>query len=122
MVSGDHLDAVHETLTRLWHGLPAPPPERWRMFFEIAVAEVAANIIEHAVPASMTLRLEAGTRQVAAEFMDTGRGWAGPPSAEALLDDLAERGRGLAIARAALDEMSYRRRGDVNRWRLVKRL
>ncbi len=33
-----------------------------------------------------------------------------------------EDGRGLAIARSLLDELGYERDGDLNRWRLVKRL
>ena len=33
-----------------------------------------------------------------------------------------ETGRGLAIARKALDELGYLREGKVNTWRLVKRL
>jgi anti-sigma regulatory factor (Ser/Thr protein kinase) len=33
-----------------------------------------------------------------------------------------ETGRGLAIAHKALDELEYRREGEVNTWRLVKRL
>jgi len=34
----------------------------------------------------------------------------------------SEQGRGLAMARSLLDELGYRRDGEVNRWRLVKRL
>jgi serine/threonine-protein kinase RsbW len=122
VVTSEHLDAVHEAMARLWHGLANAPPERWRLFFEIAVAEVAANIVEHAIASSMTLRLRAGNGQVVAEFLDGGRGWEGAPTAARLLDTLAERGRGLAMASAALDEMTYERRAGVNRWRLVKRL
>jgi anti-sigma regulatory factor (Ser/Thr protein kinase) len=34
----------------------------------------------------------------------------------------SETGRGLAIARKVLDELGYERDGEVNIWRLVKRL
>jgi anti-sigma regulatory factor (Ser/Thr protein kinase) len=34
----------------------------------------------------------------------------------------SEAGRGLAIARKVLDELGYQREGEVNTWRLVKRL
>jgi serine/threonine-protein kinase RsbW len=34
----------------------------------------------------------------------------------------SEDGRGIAIARALLDELGYERDGELNRWRLVKRL
>jgi anti-sigma regulatory factor (Ser/Thr protein kinase) len=33
-----------------------------------------------------------------------------------------ESGRGLALARTLLDDFGYERDGDVNRWRLVKKL
>lgn len=43
---------------------------------------------------------------------------------EAALDPeaLPEGGWGLALARAALDDLAYSRAGDENRWVLVKRL
>jgi serine/threonine-protein kinase RsbW len=34
----------------------------------------------------------------------------------------AEHGRGVALARAALDELEFARAGDRNTWRMVKRL
>ncbi len=92
----------------------------WRMMFELAVSEVAANIVEHAQPPYMSLRLSAAAGRVVAEFADGGRGWSGPPSPSRLVDDLSERGRGLALARTAVDEVVYERDGPVNRWRLIK--
>jgi anti-sigma regulatory factor (Ser/Thr protein kinase) len=35
---------------------------------------------------------------------------------------MAERGRGLILARRAVDEVGYRRDGTTNRWHLSKRL
>ena len=37
-------------------------------------------------------------------------------------DEMAERGRGLAIASRVLDELSYRRDSDGNHWTLLRRL
>jgi serine/threonine-protein kinase RsbW len=34
----------------------------------------------------------------------------------------SEAGRGLAMARSLLDELGYERDGNLNRWRLVKKL
>ena len=34
-------------------------------------------------------------------------------------DELAESGRGIPLAQAALDELSYRRDADANIWTLV---
>lgn len=94
-----------------------------RFPFEIAVAEIAANIIEHAAlgqAVSMSLQLRALPERLEAEFTDEGRPARVDLEAVELPDALAERGRGLAIAMAALDELSYRRRGGVNRWILVR--
>jgi serine/threonine-protein kinase RsbW len=116
----DHLEAVHGALARFWSLLHEPPDEKWRLLFEIAVAEIAANIVEHANPPSITIRLRQAASSVVAEFTDSGTGWTGTPGPAALLDELDERGRGLAMAEAAVDEVSYSRQGRTNRWRLTK--
>jgi anti-sigma regulatory factor (Ser/Thr protein kinase) len=85
------------------------------MLFEVAVSEIAANIMEHAHPTVMNVRLSAVPDRVVAEFTDTGHDWEAPL-------ELAERGRGLTLARTACDEVAYERVGTVNHWRLVKRL
>jgi serine/threonine-protein kinase RsbW len=118
----DQLDTVHDTLDRFWEGIGAVPDERWRMLFEVAVSEIAANIMEHAHPTVMNVRLSAVPDRVVAEFTDTGHDWEAPPEPAEFLDELAERGRGLTLARTACDEVAYERVGAVNHWRLVKRL
>jgi serine/threonine-protein kinase RsbW len=118
----DRLEAVHEAMAELWQKLPETPGDEWRMLFELAVSEVAANIVEHARPKVMQLRLRASAGVVTAEFADGGQGWSGPPEPAHVLDELAERGRGLSMAIAAVDDVVYERAGSVNRWRLVKRL
>jgi serine/threonine-protein kinase RsbW len=121
----ESLQLVHEAVTRFWEQLGNPPADDWRMLFELAVAEVAANIVEHARPQMVDLRLSERGGCVVAEFTDTGNGWAGPSSSgpSSVADqaaELAERGRGLTLARTALDEVVYERVGEVNRWRLLK--
>lgn len=109
-------------MARFWDGFMPPLDERWRMMFEIAVAEVAANILEHALPPQITLTLRVLDGQVSADFIDTGTGWGGQNAPRSIVDELAERGRGLTIAHVAVDEVAYERLGEVNHWRLVKRL
>ncbi len=118
----DHLDSVHQTLARFWLRLAEAPDEHWRLLFEVAAAEIAANIVEHASPPIMTFRVRTSGGRVVAEFHDSGQGWSGRTAPEHSLYDLAERGRGLALARVAVDEVAYERLGSINRWRLVKRL
>jgi serine/threonine-protein kinase RsbW len=119
-LSRDHLEAVHSALARFWSLLDRAPDEQWRLLFEIAVAEIAANIVEHASPPSITIRLRMGASSIVAEFTDSGAGWTGTPGPAAVLDELSERGRGLALAEAAVDEVAYERMGRTNHWRLTK--
>jgi serine/threonine-protein kinase RsbW len=118
--TADHLEVVHETLTRFWQELESPPGDEWRMLFELAVSEIAANIVEHARPQRMTLRLSLDGTRVVAEFEDSGQGWSGPPEPGRVIDELAERGRGLQLAMKAVDDVVYERDGSTNRWRLRK--
>jgi serine/threonine-protein kinase RsbW len=123
----DSLRAVHDALLSFWEHPCVLPPIDWRMLFELAVAEVAANILEHARPPVLGLHLSAPAGCVIAEFTDTGSAWTGPRGGCAIgagsePDPLAERGRGLVLARRAVDEVRYEREGAVNRWRLLKRV
>ena len=88
--------------------------------FELAVSEIAANIVEHARPQRMALSLTADAGRVIAEFTDAGQGWSGPPEPRYVIDELAERGRGLSLAMKAVDDVVYERTGATNRWRLIK--
>ena len=91
------------------------------MAFETAVAEVAANIIEHSAkgePVALRLALRAEPDVVTADLEDGGRALDGVALATSPED---ERGRGLMLARALTDELSYERDGSVNRWRLRRR-
>ena len=125
------LAAVHAALDRAWAALdqlaPAPPTTRWRDLFRTAVAEIAANVIRHAYPPTGTTRplelhIEIYHDRVVARFADSGVAWE-PTEEPAVPDplDLPEGGLGLAVARGALDELSYRREpSGTNVWQLVK--
>ncbi len=96
------------------------------MLFESALAEIGANTLTHGrregptdAPVEYKLRLEGRTAM--ATFTDRG-----PPVhnhlTRAMPEPTSEAGRGLAIARQVLDELGYEREGEINKWRLVKRL
>ena len=96
------------------------------MLFESALAEIGANVLTHGrrhgpddAPVEYVLRLD-GLLAIAT-FTDRG-----PPLhnqlTRAMPEPSSESGRGLAIARQVLDELGYEREGEVNKWRLVKRL
>jgi anti-sigma regulatory factor (Ser/Thr protein kinase) len=100
--------------------------DRPLILFETALAEIGNNVLRYALPpgsaeplVEFELKLEANT--LTALLTD----W-GPPLHNQLTPAMpaptVETGRGLAIARKALDELGYQREGEVNTWRLVKRL
>ena len=121
------LDEVHAALERMWERTRPPADDVFRMLFDTAVAEVAANILEHARPDRGTMRvdleLSVWPDRVEARFSDDGRPMAQRIVARGLgASDLPpERGRGLHMALVALDELGYESVEGRNEWRLVKR-
>ena len=115
------LDAVHGTLAAFWAEHPVPDADRFR--FDTAAGEVAANIVEHGgegVAASFDLTWRDGS--VVGTFVDDGAPVPeGLVEGAALPDDLAEDGRGLAVARECLDALTHERVDGRNRWVLVRR-
>lgn len=116
------LDALHEAIHRFLDQLRMPPADEWQILFELAVSEIAANIIEHVRPRTIRFRVAAQPRGVVAEFTDSGRGWLRQLRPAARVERGAERGRGLSLAWTAVDELAYERTGKTNRWRLMKTL
>ena len=116
----ESLDEVHEILADLW--VHDPLDVRRRIEFESAVAEIAANIIEHTAGDSvvMTLEVRALPDRIEARFEDDGDPVSVDLTATELPDELAERGRGLAIAGSVLDRFDYQRDGKVNTWILTR--
>lgn len=115
------LDDVHALLDALWEHSPAVPPGD-RMAFATAVAELAANVVEHAsqgAPVPVLVELSADDGTLAARIEDGGVPL--PELPDRTPDPLDETGRGLAIARALSDELAYERVDGTNRWRVVRR-
>ncbi|MEO8744033.1 MAG: ATP-binding protein [Candidatus Dormiibacterota bacterium] len=119
------LETLHDSVQRLRESIGRGPDDRNLMLFETALAEIGANVLTHGRPAGDDHQIEYALwteRQAAlASFVDQG-----PPVHDLLNrgmpDPLSESGRGLAMANSLLDELGYRRDGELNRWRLVKRL
>lgn len=113
------VDALHAAFASLWSAVPEVSDED-RMLFELAVSEVATNVVEHAEGPDhplVSMRLEVDVTALTAVMTDD----ADP--ALIRLDEVsmpgtdAESGRGLALALAALDELVHEP-GDGNVWRL----
>lgn len=91
------------------------------MLFETAVIEIANNVVEHGRPPG-TIRysftLEVDPHTLRGHLSD-----GGPPLAESVVsmpDVESEQGRGLALARVALDALAYERVDDHNEWTMVR--
>jgi serine/threonine-protein kinase RsbW len=126
------MDLVHAVLEQLWsvHG---DVSDRDRTRFETAIMEILGNIIEHAyqlddgvqeTTAADSYRrfdivLAATDDELLASFADNGMPVALDLSSVVMPDAEAESGRGLALAAAAVDDLSYERVEGRNHWRLL---
>jgi serine/threonine-protein kinase RsbW len=121
--SPECLDRVHELFQQFWTEIPDIASTD-RMAFETAVAEVAANILEHAArgqAVALRVLLRADEEQVEAHLEDGGYPYDADSSEPVTDDDLPEHGRGLLMARAITDTLVYERDGGVNHWFMSRR-
>lgn len=124
MSAGPHaLEQIEHFVEGLWAEHPRVPTAV-RIRLGIAVGEIAANIIEHATKGlDRLVHLQVWARvrddHVLIRFEDDGIRAPGEMPTPEMPHVLAERGRGLALARAVLDDLTYERSGDTNRWTLV---
>jgi serine/threonine-protein kinase RsbW len=119
----DTIDAVQRCLDDFW-SLCGNVPEDIRTQVATAVAEVSANIIEHAargasVPMRMELQLLPG--EVHVSFHDQGVPADVDLANPVMPSEFAQRGRGLALAAAVMNRISYVRDDTGNHWTLVSK-
>ena len=123
------MDLVHAMLEHLW-ATNAGITDRDRVRFEMSVIEILGNIVEHAyavdhvdVPGHDGRRFDivigASDAELMAHLGDNGLPTALDLSGIAMPDELAESGRGLALASAALEDLSYQRLDGRNLWDLL---
>ena len=121
------MDLVHAMLEQLWSA-HADVADSDRMRFEMAVVEILGNIVEHAYRLDHDVDRDGQRRfdvcvgatgdELIATFADNGQPVAIDLSDIGMPDELAESGRGLALASAAVDDLSYHRADGRNHWRL----
>lgn len=114
---------LQQTLDEVWSHQEVP--EMTRIYMDLAVGEVGANIIEYArdgKPVRLRMEVTVLPGEVRATLNDDGSPSPVDLTRVSLPDDLSEQGRGLAIALKVLDELSYRRDEKGNHWTLVARL
>jgi serine/threonine-protein kinase RsbW len=116
------LERVHALLAELLVEV-ADVTEADRIGFETALAEIVANVVEHAGahgPVRLRVELGAGPSDLTADLYDDGPPVGVDPATAVLPDPTAERGRGLALARAAVDEVGYALEAGENHWSLTR--
>lgn len=114
------LGEIQAALDAFW-SLHDEVPARIRMEVGIAAAEIAANILEHCCVVSLRMELWVLPNEVQVEFTDGGDPVAVDLDSVCMPDAMAERGRGLAMAQAALRLLSYFRDEVGNHWKLVSK-
>ncbi|OLE80718.1 MAG: hypothetical protein AUG06_03770 [Actinobacteria bacterium 13_1_20CM_2_65_11] len=120
------LDTLHGSVQLLRDQTRRDASDLPIMQFELALAEIGANVLRYAHPPCSSaprveFELKLDSKTVTALLTD----WGPPlhnPLTRAMPPQSSEAGRGLALARRVLDELGYEREGEVNTWRLVKRL
>lgn len=123
------MELVHAMLEHLW-GTTPNISERDRTRFEMAVIEILGNVVEHAyaadnedVPSKGTRRFDIAVGVTDGELMahlgDNGLPTELDLSGVVMPNVLAESGRGLALATAALDDLTYERMQGRNLWDLL---
>jgi serine/threonine-protein kinase RsbW len=93
------------------------------MLFETAIIEIHGNVVQHGQPEGQvvyTFALEVCDDMLVGVLADNGEAVSDLSEQEGLVGEDAESGRGLDLARAALDELSFVRRDEHNTWRMVK--
>jgi serine/threonine-protein kinase RsbW len=116
----ESLELVHSLLGEFWT-LSEDIGLHERIRFETAIMEIANNIAEYAGTDEFTLVLTDTGGEIEALFRDAGPPIAFDPTRRQLPDDMAESGRGIALACAAVDEVHYSHENHQNLWRLTLR-
>lgn len=114
------LEHVQMTLEAFWSRHDEIPADV-RTEVGIAAAEIAANILEHGHATAIHMEIEVIDNEVQVEFTDSGNAAEIDLFAIRMPDETAERGRGLALAQAALRMLAYFRDELGNHWRLVSK-
>ncbi|MDQ2786263.1 MAG: ATP-binding protein [Chloroflexota bacterium] len=91
---------------------------------QLAVSELATNIIRHAYRdremGAVEMRGQGGDKRVILDFFDTGKIYEPRTPRLPDLEHLAEGGYGSFIIQQSVDRVAYDRAGERNHWRLEK--
>lgn len=131
----ESLTRLHSVLEAFWQQIgiytnPLPDSMLYHALTTAAI-EIASNIVRHAYPPNapngeLEMRLLLLADAIEIHFQDRGVEFREEPTLPMLdptaVERLSEGGLGLWLARRSVDELRYARQGDVNVWKLYKRL
>lgn len=120
----DDVDAVHHLLRQVWADNPQIE-ELERLRFETALVELSGNVFEHADDGrglECRLAVTVCSDRLTAVVEDTGAPLRGDIHPKGMPGAFAESGRGLALIHALVDDLTYVRDDETNRWRIVRNL
>lgn len=120
----DGLGVLHDLLERARGEHPEVEPLDLAML-ETALIEIVGNVVEHGMPPGglhYEFWLEVSGDELRGLLVETGDPVVVEPH-DLAGDGLAESGRGLPLARAALTDFRYERRSDgTNAWTMTRQL
>ncbi len=118
----DTLEEIQRTLDLAWS--EDDVHETTRMCIELAVSEIATNIIAYSgdgQPVRLRMVVNVRPENVTVTFTDDGHPAPVDLDRITMADEASESGRGLALAHRVLDELSYWRDQQGNHWTLIRR-
>lgn len=118
----DTVDTVHDLLATIWAQTPRLDATD-RMAAELAIVELAANVIEHAnhgQAIEFSLSIVVYDDRIEATATDAGSVEHVDLRDRAMPDEFAERGRGIPIMQALADSLEHRRVDGYNHWTVVR--
>ena len=124
----EELSGLQEQVARF--GAAQGWPADWEYQVELAIEELVVNIVNYGFDADsagrVELVLDSGPDALTIEITDNGRPFdpfneAPPPDLDSDVDERPIGGLGVHFVKTMMDEASYRREGDRNHVRLVKR-
>ena len=118
----DGLEHLHALIDRARRDWPAVDGNDFDLL-ETAIIELAGNVARHGRPngtPDVTLSVSVNESALEATLVDAGKRFDVDVDGAELPPELAEAGRGIAIARFAVDVLDYDHDNGVNIWHILR--
>lgn len=118
----DGLEHLHALIDRARRDWPAVDNSDFDLL-ETAIIELAGNVARHGRPAGatdVTLSVSVNESALEATLIDVGKPFEVDLDDVDLPPEMEEAGRGIAMARFAVDELHYVHDNGVNTWHLLR--